>query len=1438
MINLVKAFTSFLLITVLAIDNIYSQIPNEPKNVQSPNAMAFGLYGDIPVSHYSGIPSIQIPLYTLKENEISVPISLSYHASGFRPDVHPSWVGNNWNLTSGGVITRTVKGKKDDWGYGDYGDIKGYYYNHGILNIPNEFTSYTNFESPLAVNDLLYSYIVNIGDSEPDEYSFNFPGYSGKFYLDHRRQWKVSCDKPIKVELDTMFIPMFLPDASDLANVHDGSYIHFPGFTLTDEFGTRYVFGIDPNAIEFSTAFFEASNAYWTAQAWHLTRIIHADGYEVKYNYERDDYINQMYSSFYHTSGIYIPSESGFLLKPCPLINTGNAYISQSYSGQLISPVYLSSIESSTEKILFKRSTSTELRYSTILTDSANPYQYAKYMLEQNFPLLRPLARKIQVRPEDSYIEEFYTALANRVRFKQLDTIEILNNKGVSVKKFKLFFTSSISKRLSLDSIRQIGKYNEIMPAYRFTYLPYVGNEPPYLANKSDHYGFYNGVDAYEPTSSGYFNRRSTIDTAKMKFGMLESITYPTGGVTKFEYEPHKYYRRIQEVSVRGLDNNSPSNTLCGGLRIKKIESYDYSTPSVKKTKRYYYISNYSNTSNPATDPSSGILGARIKYEFDRFFTKVDTSPATYQTRRISSQTVLPASENSFGVHVGYSEVTEHNNDGSYSKYFFNNYGPGFLDDSAVVLQDRTMYDVTNSRARERGTLSRSEQYTSNNKLLEKKTIDYIALNRNTDYVRGMRGAIEGICNGSHTGRVMWATAYRIYTYAYLPKSEIVTSYSQTSSDSLVTKKYFFYNDSTRLLVKDSILSSKGNPVCNYYYYPTDVIKYAPNVVAPITQTLGYMKQKNMIGFPVQTISTLKTGASEWVTDITVTKFKNFDSLVKPYQVFKFFQPAGQVTKTANHLYRIGFSGGVERDSFPNNTELIATYSKYDLRGNITTHAKDQDISHAYLWKNNFKYPVAKAINSYNNIGYSYSTTVERLSIVQPKVQYYAAGAFRHYRAGNISIKLIWNNQEISTDSSKSRIVIIVRGGGIDRKMEIKSSRTATITNVPPGIYSYNIYSDQLNTADAGKIVITYNGQEVQQTTTNTQNQFFYEGFEESMPSGVKPFAGSNCHKGSYQVPYVVPAGGTYHIDYRYLDGGVWKYRKRFYANNMTINEGTAIDEVRVFRTDTDITTYTYDPGFGLTSKSDVNGKTEKYIYDGLGRLTTVKDDKENILKRICYTYYGQTQNCTISTSPIWEKSGFTRCKPCATNPIYTTGMRQNLLKNNNPHSATYNDTMWVDDIITNDCYMEIPPAWTNLPAGPYCEPLNHSNNTGRRLVTQRDTSSCSQTYNTYRTIVYDTNAVACPINTTNVLLTTTANLAGGYIKLEHSLGTYYLYFPGGPVTNYLLAAVPRDFYNMTIYSGGSSVPFYLHGSYSFNGVQRSFEEFLIGGPNWILSTH
>ena len=151
----------------------HAQAPKEPINVQSPNVSGLGLYGEVPVSHFTGLPTIEIPLYNLGGSTAALPISLSYHASGFRADMHPGWVGAGWSLNAGGVISRSVNDMPDDyhnatWGTAVGGGNSGFFWNRTVVNPTNNSWSSASYMTSIVVGQMFR-------DTEPDEFSVLLP---------------------------------------------------------------------------------------------------------------------------------------------------------------------------------------------------------------------------------------------------------------------------------------------------------------------------------------------------------------------------------------------------------------------------------------------------------------------------------------------------------------------------------------------------------------------------------------------------------------------------------------------------------------------------------------------------------------------------------------------------------------------------------------------------------------------------------------------------------------------------------------------------------------------------------------------------------------------------------------------------------------------------------------------------------------------------------------------------------------------------------------------------------------------------------------------------------------------------------------------------------------------------------------------------------------
>ncbi|MFT3908298.1 MAG: hypothetical protein QM737_02645 [Ferruginibacter sp.] len=94
---------------------------------------------------------------------------------------------------------------------------------------------------------------------------------------------------------------------------------------------------------------------------------------------------------------------------------------------------------------------------------------------------------------------------------------------------------------------------------------------------------------------------------------------------------------------------------------------------------------------------------------------------------------------------------------------------------------------------------------------------------------------------------------------------------------------------------------------------------------------------------------------------------------------------------------------------------------------------------------------------------------------------------------------------------------------------------------------------------------------------------------------------------------------------------GGWTYKEYLITgvNTLTISGAGLVDELRLYPKSAFMTTYTYQPLFGITSKCDEDNRVTQYMY-GItsGRLVDIRDENKNILKKFCYDYFGQPISC------------------------------------------------------------------------------------------------------------------------------------------------------------------------------------------------------------------
>jgi hypothetical protein len=951
-------------ITFLIVNSIFclliqAQIPGTPKNLLSPNAASLGQYGEIPVSLYTGTPNINIPLYEMTYGDITVPISLSYHASGIRPDQHPGWVGLGWTLQAGGVISRTVKGQADDYCTtynGVLSDKYGYYFTYDILNR-------TDWSTTTRMMDIVQNSAYEYTDREPDEFSFNFLNYSGKFYLDEHRNWKIECDKPIKVEVGG-FAEM--PTFNNIPRVNQPK--HFSNFTITDEYGNKYLFG--NNDIEYSIDYFNQSTSNWNATSWYLNQITLVNGETVMFKYKREPFIDQLYSSYTADLGTYNTDHSLW-------VNSSTNSTSSpkfSYGGQLISPIYLTTILSGNDSIALEHSYSKELQF-----DSTKYCPYFDPFTIGSVPAT-PIYLQRSFNNSNQLPMNFPQSLTN-LQWQQLDKIHFYSKNKSHIKSYDLLYSSDKNQRLTLNKIIESGNNTtEKGKIFNFDYYN-INKLPPYLSHKVDHWGFYNGRlsifhTADFDTAQYYLRREPSIYVDTISVGSLKRITYPTGGATEFIYSPHDYQL---ELSYNRWSNiiDTKTNNIAGGLRISKIINYTNNiNDTINKTvKEYIYRKNY--TIGGSNAVSSGVLGGRIKYYFDNYVvTAYNNSNVTYYKKIFSSQSVLPACENSAGSHIGYTEVVEKNSTAGFTRYIFSNFDNGYKDEQYVttIHDNLSPYQPYNSKSIDRGKMVGKSIYDSNGNLKLKTRINYQRLNADTNFVKSVFVKNYVASAGTY---IYYAdgTAYKIYTYPFLPINQIDSIYESGSSTPLIKYTSYAYNPN-KLLSKQISCDSKGDSLITQFKYSGDVgfdSSVTPSAQDTIFNSLKFMKDNNMLAYPVETTNSKKkagVGEKEWINSAKLQLYKKMKPTNATVDFCKLSSeldlsiksPVQNNTDFKNiNLYLTASNNTCAYDSRYNEK---MRYNNYDAHGNPQSVTKNGVENSVYLWSYNYRYPVVEIKNA------------------------------------------------------------------------------------------------------------------------------------------------------------------------------------------------------------------------------------------------------------------------------------------------------------------------------------------------------------------------------------------------------------------------------------------------------------------------------------------
>lgn len=893
----------------------------------SPTTAAFKVFGDIPVSQFTGTPDITVPLHEVAYKELSVDLSLRYHhAIGSKPDAFPGPTGNGWAMNTG-VITRISRGTTPS---------------NFLTPVPVGInpTADADWSSNTKMQNYLKTQTIFVNDNgRYDEYEYSFGGTSGKFYIDHTDAFRIKTaqGEDILVEKDpalstkNITLPTENQTPTGCTNSPYTNIITAKDFTyrfvLTDSRGVKYIFGGKDEAIEFTRpgmtfGEFDVNDQNTIPTSWYLTAIESPNGYKIDLNYTRGKFFltnERALSDKIITPPNWAGNQPGYLNAP-----SGKRTRSTMYH-----PCHLDEIVTPISKVKFNWSIANEqLGYDitvsncTEISDNGFIYFYA-------YPQVKD------------------ASMAGRFPNK-LDNFVVSTSLGNRRKKVEFTYTNSTTTRLKLLSVKLRGDSDtpQNYPVYSFTYntaLPL----PAYLSFKTDSWGYYNNKgDQYMSSSDPIYyydlfrnaaDRQLYLDSrqpdpAYTQAEILTKITYPTGGYTQYEYENNEYGRVAKFWPASISENPASASNYTGGLRIKRITNYDYAGHKATE-KEYFYRKDF------ATGGviSSGVLSFEPRHY--AYFSGAVTAPARWAgtggaAAFTGNMTYLQYSSDALNIgsarssHITYSEVTEKDLDGSFTVYKFKNYDNGYHDNEAenyisdnANVGDFWKDDEMNSLEIERGQLLSEEKYNSSNTLKQSVINTYnTSATRFDNHVRRIKLVPNPIFSANYPS--IRYTASLVYTYFPYLESKTVTNYE--SGGNFVNAQTYVYNEQYRTLSSHSKTDSKGQTVLVSKKYPHDY---------PADATSLAMKNIHMVAPELETVTSV--GGTQ--VNLTRTKYHApHPGIYVPEQI--------QVQNGANPI------------------EVRQQFTQYDSRGALLEQQKPGDVKEVYLWGYKSQYLMAKIL--------------------------------------------------------------------------------------------------------------------------------------------------------------------------------------------------------------------------------------------------------------------------------------------------------------------------------------------------------------------------------------------------------------------------------------------------------------------------------------------
>lgn len=882
---------------LLPIPRLYSQWGfkvGEESKIPSADKWNFINYGEVEANLHTGTINLSIPIYTYQDNDFSLPISISYATNGLVANVRPGILGPDWFLDVGGNITVDIRGMSD---FEPYNHASNYYEYHQLSNpgTGGSYWRYSNYVSPtveLGAPSPEIIYVPAPGmsiyhntpkyDAEPDFFHFNFMGYSGTFHLGPNNNIYV-----YNTRGDNKLHKIEISGANGSKSIE-----------ITDKYGYKYLFDAS------DTDKITNSEGQKIEVAYNLTSITAPNGRVLSFYY-----------GDYYTNSTYRPSS---------ITSTGGV-IDFGADGTALDGYHYS------EFGVMQTDITTQLLTGIYVDD--------KRIVEISYNILS-IGTKDQYAPSKSTSQNTYREFDECIR---LSGIKILNpyeeiNSVVRRADFS-YVTTQGARTNYLSTVTLTGEGTYSFSYYNMSH----GLFPPVGTFSIDHWGYYNGRTIGNFLKIVSTNNISSLDEDITSidrnpnanyaiYGMLQRVTYPTGGYSEIEYESHSYGKRLTRISTSAfLPTLTNESATCGGLRIKSISNHLENGTQINK-KSYSY-----------TLPDGGSSG--ILLYFPKYWLNYSAQGGPYQEININYWSNNLISHN--GSHIEYATVTQTNSDNSREVFHFSNSAQSPIYRDEVETGDVINEKVANT-GNEWGITSSNAGYIKNIVApMVSKRAERGKLLKHEIYAAGSNTPSKEIIYGYDTTRslsVVTYPAYLIRKFGHIPvytdNYRLISKIEkQNDGGEVVTRTETYTYNTKGQLSSTTSTTSEGATEITRYTYPYDHLSEGG--------IFATMNSRNLYGLPVTQTRHIVEGGTERQIGGKKYSYGTYNNQVKPSVLYNYNPVTGS-------------------------WDIEQRYTKYSSNGNLLESYDSNNIPTSYIWGYGGQYLVGKGENIDNTALSSY----------------------------------------------------------------------------------------------------------------------------------------------------------------------------------------------------------------------------------------------------------------------------------------------------------------------------------------------------------------------------------------------------------------------------------------------------------------------------------